>query len=404
MFTGADAEGFTQAELDAFWTHGEQNTTPVITNYAHGSVMASQADDESGFGIRIAHWGIDAFSTIFCGGHTHATKLGAQFQESHTNFLKRSIQFEDAVWINSDMGVVSNNGEAPDGSQTATKLTADLANATLHQDGNSPAFTTPHTAVIYARRVGGTDVSFDLRLRRVDTSAELAVLNATATDEWQQFSVETQPVINITRVEIEIPGLDDEIEVWEASWWKAKQGQAQHNFPVRTTSATATGLRTEAPMDNPNDQYLRMLRGEIEAISCLGVSSIGSTRGILETTTGAGEVGMFVDITPRLFTLMRDNLGVTKVVFGSDAIADMSIEHKYRMRWESVLDSITPPDTGPENSDNFVDSTRKTGGNGIWNAESPAKSIFFIGSNDTNSGYHKGSMSSLRIFSKPQPV
>ncbi len=406
VYTGSDAEGFAQSELDAAYIHGNQNTTNKIALYMHAGTIASQADEESGFGTRICHWGKDEFCTLFRIQHTHATKLGAQFQFNHTNFAKHSIEFDNVIWVKTDMSVAKHTGEAPDGAETATTLTATDVNATMTQDVSSPAFTTEHTAIIFARRVGGTDVSFNLRIRRIDTGVALGTLNATATNEWKPFAVEGQPVTSTSRWELEIPGNGDAIEIWEGSFWKDKLNEALLNFPVRTRTATATGLRTEAPFDNPNDKFLRMLRGEIEIVACYGETqpTPSLAHGLLETAPGAGEISMLLNGIPSLFVLMRNSAGVTVQVITSTGSHDTAPERKYRFRWESFLGEIDPPGIGPENGDIFVDAIRKTGANATWTPQVPAKDKFFIGSNDGLSAHYKGSMSIMRIYSKPQAV
>lgn len=398
VFIGADAEGFTQSELDTFWTHGAQTTDPILPSYTHASILKSEADEESGFGTRIAPWSNLQFASGFRTALTNATKLGAYDTPSITNFLLQSINFSQAVWVKPDMVVVDNDAEAPDGSQTMSKLTASLANATIHQD----AVTTtaePNTFAIYATRVGASDINFTMRIRRVDTSAILASAAFVATSDRKRFALEATTIAGVdTRVEIEIPTSTEAIHVWEALLVRATIDRLV--APIRTTTATAILARTEFPLTNSGgDRLLRSQLGEVEERFAVGVVGSGGvvSRFVFATPSGADEIALSFTTTPTPLVTIKDSAGVTKQTIAGASV-DLTAEHLYRARWDSQ--SLIP--THSENADLFIDASRTAGSAVTWTTGKNATTLF-IGHDNTFSNHLLGVISRLRVYSRPQP-
>ncbi|KKM69737.1 hypothetical protein LCGC14_1447780 [marine sediment metagenome] len=399
VFLGTDAEGWAQSELDTFFTHGKQTTSPILPSYAHASVLQADADEESGFGTRIAPWSKDQFASGFDVGLSNATKISAYNTPTKKNFLIRTLQFENATWVKSaSMTVVANDAESPDGSQTMRKLTASAATQTIHQDSvttTAEAF----TFAIYATRVGALDISFTMRIRRVDTSAILASAAFSATSDRKRFQLEATTIAGVdTRCEIEIPTSGEAIHVWESLLVPATDDRII--MPIRATTVIATVARTEFPITNAaGSTLLKSRRGEVEATFVIGVVGTGGVvdRLIFATSAGADELIMKLNTTPAPVVTIKDSGGVTKqTIIG--ALVDLTAEHKFRARWDSV--SLIPGHS--ENADLFLDALRTAGVAATWTAGLNALTLF-IGHDATFSNHMLGVMSRLRIFSKPQP-
>jgi hypothetical protein len=156
----------------------------------------------------------DGDLTFTRGTNASATLSGANglIETVPYNLILFSQLFSNANWLKNSTVVLSENNTAPNGTLTATRLTADATNPTLQQVITG-TIGLQYTTSFWARRVSGTA---QIYLRCGDTNP---VSNIAVTSNWQLFSFTGIPTTTTVRCGIGFvsPVLNtDVIEIWGA--------------------------------------------------------------------------------------------------------------------------------------------------------------------------------------------
>jgi hypothetical protein len=101
--------------------------------------------------------------------------LGLLIEESRTNLLTYSEQFDNAAWFKSNLSVNANTIIAPDGTLTAEKIIATSASGSHYCSLNVSSLTGAHTFTVYAK---AGEYGF-LNIRENFTTGTSAVFNLT---------------------------------------------------------------------------------------------------------------------------------------------------------------------------------------------------------------------------------
>ena len=132
---------------------------------------------------------------------------GKTFAKAEENLLKRSQEFDNAVWVKSSATVTANTGAAPDGTTTADTLTASDANGSALQ--TFTALAQPYTFSLWVRRTVGTGT--------VEITADGTTWSAiTISDTWTRFSVTVTPSAGSKTAGIRLATSGDAVEIWGA--------------------------------------------------------------------------------------------------------------------------------------------------------------------------------------------
>ena len=131
-------------------------------------------------------------------------------EPQRTNLILRSQDFSNAIWSKNTTTILSTNNIAPDGTLTASKLTASIVNPNLQQIITG-TIGLQYTSSFWVRRVSGTS---QVVLRCGDV---FPVQNINPTSEWQLFSYSAIPTTTTIRCGIGFLSPienTDIIEIW----------------------------------------------------------------------------------------------------------------------------------------------------------------------------------------------
>jgi len=126
---------------------GAQGSSPsALPGYNFTRALAAYAEDTAGNLIQ------------FASGVPRITNKGVLIEESRTNLLLRSQEFDNAAWIKSAATITANAAIAPDGTQTADAMleTAISAQHYVFQNVSKAASATTYTFSGYAKQFGQT--------------------------------------------------------------------------------------------------------------------------------------------------------------------------------------------------------------------------------------------------------
>ena len=154
------------------------------------------------------------------------------------NLILVSQDFNDASWFKNGTVVLSTNNTAPNGTLTATRLTADVTNPTLQQTIIG-TIGLAYTTSFWARRVSGTS---QIYLR----CGGLTPTNISVTSTWQLFSVQGSSTTTTIRCGIGFgaPILNtDIIEIWGA---QLVQGSTPKDYFYTTDRLNVPRLNYES--------------------------------------------------------------------------------------------------------------------------------------------------------------
>jgi len=406
LYEGAEIEGFTQGELDTSWQHGKQATTPALTTYTRASVAGPVVGDETGFGLRVAKYGAGQFAMLYRPGFTHASKLGMLAEKAITNLCPRSEDF--ANWTlagTGPMALVANDAEAPDGTQTADKLTAGANDDYAESPTFSLSSGARYNGSLFIRRVGGGDVAGRLVVWDVTAAAERDAIAFVATSEWTRVDgwnsiVPTGTTNHTLRVEIDTAG--EAIYAWGAQVEAAVTSQQRATSYVPTGSTSVVRAAVIASLTN-TEQYMKGAKGEIEiTISCNWETQVGGDR-YLYSVRNAGDDNNAhrtrLDSAERYNVQVFDNVAT---LFGSLLSAAGQTSHDeeltLRERWNADAD-VSPPDAA--NLDMFVNGTRDTSDYDSGWTDGAGPTNIYLG-NHVGGNHIEGGVARLRIWDAPR--
>ena len=153
-------------------------------------------------------------------------------EPQRTNLILRSQDFSNAIWSKNTTTILSTNNIAPDGTLTASKLTASIVNPNLQQIITG-TIGLQYTSSFWVRRVSGTS---QVVLRCGDV---LPVQNINPTSEWQLFSYSAIPTTTTIRCGIGFLSPienTDIIEIWGS---QLELGSYATSY-IPTTTSTVT--------------------------------------------------------------------------------------------------------------------------------------------------------------------
>jgi hypothetical protein len=147
---------------------------------------------------------------------TTATRVNSQglIEETPYNLLRYSEDCSNSVWTKSNSTIVSTNNLAPNGTNTAVRISMLPGGATAQLFNTFPSFAGTYTVSVWVRLVSGTG---DFNLGFYDFST-VATSPITVTSSWQLFTVTKTIVANaMTRgCWLYSNSVNNIIEVWGA--------------------------------------------------------------------------------------------------------------------------------------------------------------------------------------------
>jgi hypothetical protein len=171
--------------------------------------------------------------------------LGLLVEESRTNLLLRSEEFDNASWIAVRATVTPNSEAAPTGTITADSVTGTDTSPYLQQNLSSGAGT--YTLSVYLRAALGNTSNL-CRLRINDSVEGLqSGLIFTISQTWQRYSFTVYISGSVNHVRIDITS-GDTVYYWGA---QVEQGAFPTSY-IPTTATTATRTADNASITGSN--------------------------------------------------------------------------------------------------------------------------------------------------------
>lgn len=163
---------------------------------------------------------------------------GLYVEGAATNYLLRSMEFDHVAWVKSNATVVANNTTAPDGTETADKITFDANSSALVRQavsGENPASST-YTFSVWLR----SDSARDVRLR-IDSTTSGSLSTVSLATTWRRVSVtRTFAVTDIADVEANIFNSDPNSVVPIYAWGAQLEKNSYATSFIPTTTAALT--------------------------------------------------------------------------------------------------------------------------------------------------------------------
>jgi hypothetical protein len=270
-WTAANAQGMGQADVDAFWTHGD-DPTGLLTDKSHASVLGNVIGYSAGFGTYLGEMSVDDVLLGYNANLSNVNQLGLRCTPDVQNLLAYSDDFTQWTPTNITVGSsFANLDDSPRYFREAMKLTATANNGYVERLYTTIA-STDYAQYVFIRRSGGVDVTGRIIMYDNTGAVETGSVAFTATSEWQLFSLEQLTNVGQVstgfRIEIDISGRA--IHVARAT---AKLGAV--SIPVYADGAPTTAAKTDYAIESDvAGRYLLGYSGEIKAVVvCDGVQS-----------------------------------------------------------------------------------------------------------------------------------
>jgi len=118
------------------------------------------------YGLPAFQWSLDPVSGLMT--------PGVLLEDTRTNLLLRSQEFDNATWNRTNVTVTANAVTAPDGSLTADKVAATATAVTVMNQPGIVATATAHTYSLYVKQGSGATAAASFALYNGTTSATVA--------------------------------------------------------------------------------------------------------------------------------------------------------------------------------------------------------------------------------------
>jgi hypothetical protein len=194
--------------------------------------------------------------------------LGLLIEESRTNLLERSEEFDDSSWTKASSSVTSNDAKSPDGTLNADKIVSILPNITLSQRifGIFEAGSTYIFSVYLKADESNIGNSVRIGLRRGDGALQQAYTEVILTEKWQRTTITI--TWSVARTEIRSDIRTDFTSGTPASSFYAWGAQVEAgSFPtsyIPTQASTRTRAADNASITGKNfSEWYRQDEGTI---------------------------------------------------------------------------------------------------------------------------------------------
>ena len=254
-----------QSELRTSATAYTATTTQAITNYI--PVLLSAGGNQARFDCN----------------PTTGESLGLLIEESRTNLITYSEQFDNAAWIKNSVTVTANQVVAPDGTLTADLCTTSAANSLISRAITISADTATYTQSIYIRWIsgstnmfvraaltGGTSVAKFLTINAltgVFVSGDAAYTITSVGNNWYRLSISITNNGTNTTYNLQNYTTADTVNTNSLALWgsQLEAGSFATSY-IATTSASATRTADAASMTGTNfSSWYNQAQGTIYA-------------------------------------------------------------------------------------------------------------------------------------------
>jgi hypothetical protein len=410
LFTGADAEGIAQSDIQSFWTHGTDPTGLLTTNLIgnnHSVHLGSDAD-----GVLLG----ECLPAAVTGGNTplaydaalsNANKIGLDCRRGMTSLISDS-DFFGAPWVRTNMFWQLADFRVMQSPRRAYEtgwLLAQAANATAEYTF-ACAPSTAYTFQFYVARwiAIGTDVPGALIAWDTTGGAQLAIQTFTATAQWQivELRFTTNPGQVQCGFRIRIDANNDQLGAFRCT---AVAGDMI--VPIQSMGAAATISPTEMEVAGSDGQYIRGNAGEIEALCVCHESAVASAqRYLCDARNGNANEDrrdMRVQADETLRCEPYDRTGVSAGTVDS-AVYAWNAERTCRFQWNRKGAALLAP-APTDRVVNGVDGNLVGGIASNWSGKNNAETIY-VGQDGAAapSNHLQGLLSRLRIWNQCRPV
>jgi len=229
------------------------------------------------------------------------TVRGMPVEEQRTNLLTYNQQFDNAAWVKTTMTVTPNVGTAPDGTNTATTLTATGAGSVIQQAPTISSGAAYAGAIWIKRRTGTGQVS--LRV------AELTLMPITVTSSWQRLQATNTSASTTGRFAVHLATSGDEVDIWGA---QLEAGSFASSYMGETTTAAITRLADSLTIGTLSPWFNAVSGTMYVETELVGLRSASSQITAFSDGTSSNRFGQFVTTGNLLQTVVTAG-GVSQI-------------------------------------------------------------------------------------------